>query len=193
MKISFSSQIEALQFALSNIQFDELELLKNECVDKLKHGNKIVFSGLGKNAPICQKVVGTINSFSIEALFIHSSDAAHGSCGAIGSNDIVILLSKSGKTKEIEQIIDFCSTKNISIWLITFNEELLKKSDKNIKYITLPNVDEGDGFNLAPINTTIVSLCTLQALAVGIIELMGKNSDDYILNHPKNKNNYLKK
>ena len=67
----------------------------------LENKGNLVFSGIGKSALIAQKIVATMNSTGTTAVFMHAADAIHGDLGIVRENDIVVILSKSGETPEI--------------------------------------------------------------------------------------------
>src|SRR5262249_15022667 len=66
---------------------------------------RVVISGVGKSAVIAQKIVATLNSTGTPAAFMHAADAIHGDLGMIQSNDIVLLISKSGNSPEIKALV----------------------------------------------------------------------------------------
>ena len=67
---------------------------------------KIAVTGLGKSGIICKKIAATLSSTGSPAFFLHAADAIHGDCGLLGSDDIVLAVSKSGETSEILQILN---------------------------------------------------------------------------------------
>ena len=96
----YKGVMETIEEALEAIDESQYERLVNECEDTLRKGGKIIASGLGKNVPICEKFVGTLNSLGLDARFLHTNTAVHGDLGMIGPKDIVLLLSKGGNTYE---------------------------------------------------------------------------------------------
>ena len=78
----------------------ETSALERAAIATLERGNKLVFSGLGKNVPICEKVVGTLNSVGLASAFLHTNSAVHGDLGVVRDGDLVIILTKSGETSE---------------------------------------------------------------------------------------------
>ena len=104
------------------------EQIVNESVEVLQNGGKILASGLGKNVPICEKFVGTLNSFGIDARFLHTNTAVHGDLGMVGKNDIVFLLSKGGNTHETVALENHLKDRGTNTWLMTFTKKC--KSDK---------------------------------------------------------------
>ena len=87
---------DVIKDSLESIDEKVYEQVISESVRVIKDGGKIIASGLGKNVPICEKFVGTLNSLGIDARFLHTNTAMHGDLGMVGKKDIVYLLSKAG-------------------------------------------------------------------------------------------------
>ena len=90
----YKDVIRTIEDSLESIPEETYEQIIEECVETLKNGGKIIASGLGKNVPICEKFVGTLNSFGIDARFLHTNTAVHGDLGMVGKKDIVFLLTR---------------------------------------------------------------------------------------------------
>ena len=158
------------------------ELLAN-CCHALKNGNKIIFSGLGKNVPVCEKIVASMISIGLNAVFMDSNTAVHGDLGLIKENDVVILLSKSGLTPESIHLANILiKRKNLILWSITFNEKGLAESFSN--NIVLKLSAEGDMWNVLPMNSVVVYLILLHNLIVDIAKELKVSKECFIGNHP---------
>ena len=96
----YDDVLAAIEDSLESIDEKLYEQIIEECVTTIKNGGKIIASGLGKNVPICEKFVGTLNSLGIDARFLHTNTAVHGDLGIVGKKDIVFLLTKGGNTNE---------------------------------------------------------------------------------------------
>lgn len=92
----YKDVVNTIEDSLESIDENLYEQIIEECVNTLKNGGKIIASGLGKNVPICEKFVGTLNSLGIDARFLHTNTAVHGDLGMVGKKDIVFLLTKGG-------------------------------------------------------------------------------------------------
>ena len=157
--------------------------LIEQCVKTLKQGGKIIASGLGKNVPICEKFVGTMNSMGLDARFLHTNTAMHGDLGVIRSEDLLILLSKSGNTRESVELAEHLLDRGTDMWLITFSTECKLASICN-KQLIMNLENEGDKWDIIPNNSTSVYLILLQGLALDIADRMGVTLDDFRVNHP---------
>ena len=179
----YEGVIETIENAIESIQVDVYERIISESVDVLKNGNKIIASGLGKNVPICEKFVGTLNSLGIDARFLHTNTAIHGDLGIVGKNDIVYLLSKGGNTYETVALAEHLKDRGTNTWLMTFSEKC-KSSEYVDKKLIMHLISEGDEWNIVPNNSTTVYLIILQGIAVEIGKRMGVTLDDFRVNHP---------
>ncbi len=93
--ISYYEEVfDVIRDSIESIDEKTYDKLVDQCEDTIKKGHKIIASGLGKNVPICEKFVGTLNSLGIDARFLHTNTAVHGDLGMVGKDDLVILLSK---------------------------------------------------------------------------------------------------
>lgn len=159
--------------------------LVDQCVECIRTGGKIVASGLGKNVPICEKFVGTLNSMGIDARFLHTNTAVHGDLGMVGEKDLVILLSKGGNTFETVDLITYLKDRGTNTWLLSFakngkSAELLPDD----KILMLDLEHEGDLWDIVPNNSTTVNLIVLQGIAIELSKRLGVTLDDFRRNHP---------
>lgn len=137
--------------------------------------------------PICEKFIGTLNSLGINAAFLHTNSALHGDLGVVRQNDIVILLSKSGETKESIELAGHLINFGVDTWLISFNSSsTLSRMIKDHLIMSLEN--EGDGWDIMPNNSTSVYLILLQGLAMQLKERLGLTKDVFKKNHPSGRN-----
>ena len=118
----YSRVMEVLKDSIESIPIDVYEKVIDECVETIDAGGKIIASGLGKNVPICEKFVGTLNSLGIDARFLHTNTAVHGDLGMVGKNDIVFLLSKGGNTYETVALAEYLKQRGTNTWLFSFYE-----------------------------------------------------------------------
>lgn len=179
----YKDVITTIEDAIESIPVDVYEQLIAESVDVLKNGGKIIASGLGKNVPICEKFVGTLNSLGIDARFLHTNTAVHGDLGMVGKNDIVYLLSKGGNTHETVALADHLRTRGTNTWLMTFTENC-KSNEYVDKKLIMHLINEGDEWDIVPNNSTTVYLIVLQGIALEIGKRMGITLDDFRINHP---------
>lgn len=157
--------------------------LLDECQETIERGKKIVVSGLGKNVPVCDKFVGTMNSLGIGASFMNTNTAVHGDLGIVKSGDLVIILTKSGETVESVYLSKLLKKRNANLWLLTFRHESTLTCEIP-KHLILDLEHEGDAWNIVPNNSTTVNLIVLQGLALCLSERLGVTLHSFKENHP---------
>lgn len=175
--------IDVIEESIESIDIAEYERLVVECVGVLKRKGKIIASGLGKNVPICEKFVGTLNSLGIDARFLHTNTAVHGDLGMVGKDDLVILLSKGGNTIETVALAEYLKDRGTSTWLMTFTDKC-KSAEIVDKKLIMHLANEGDEWDIVPNNSTTVYLILLQGIAIEIGKRLGITLDDFKINHP---------
>lgn len=183
MKQYFKNLLRILEDSLMSIDEDVFEDLVQDSVNTLKNGNKLIVSGLGKNVPVCDKFVGTMNSFGLNAQYMNTNSAVHGDLGMIHKGDLVIILTKSGETSESIYLNDLIKKRECSRWLLTFEKDstLVREVPKSL-IISLEH--EGDKWNIAPNNSTTINLIVLQMLAIRLSDELGVALDEFKANHP---------
>jgi arabinose-5-phosphate isomerase len=144
---------------------------------------KIVILGVGKSGIIAQKIAATMTSTGTGALYLHPSDALHGGIGIINAEDAVMILSNSGETDEIIEMLPYLKRRQVSIIALVgnLNSTLARRADAVID----GSVDqEACPLNLAPTTSTTVALALGDALAMTLMQVKGLTPDDFAVNHP---------
>lgn len=179
----YKNVLSTIEDSLESIPRDLYEQIITECVETIKKGGKIIASGLGKNVPICEKFVGTLNSLGIDARFLHTNTAVHGDLGMVGKKDMVFLLSKGGNTSETVDLGMHLNERGTNTWLISFYGD--GKASKVVeKKFIMHLISEGDEWNIVPNNSTTVYLILLQGIAIEVGKRLGVTLDDFRVNHP---------
>lgn len=179
----YANVLSVLTDSLESIPKADYEQLITESVAVIKNGGKIIASGLGKNVPICEKFVGTLNSLGIDARFLHTNTAIHGDLGMVGKNDIVFLLSKGGNTQETVDLGHHLNARGTNTWLMSFYSDGKASAVIEKKFI-MHLLEEGDEWDIVPNNSTTVYLIVLQGIALEIAKRLGVTLDDFKVNHP---------
>ena len=179
----YKEVLETITDSVESIPTDKYEQLIGECEETLKIGGKIIASGLGKNVPICEKFVGTLNSLGIDARFLHTNTAVHGDLGMVGKKDLVILLTKGGTTQETVDLGIHLNERGTNTWLMSFYGD--GKASKVVeKKLIMHLINEGDEWDIVPNNSTTVYLIVLQGIAIELGKRLGITLDDFRVNHP---------
>jgi len=183
MKKHLENQINSLKLAFGSFNYKDADKLLNECICAIKDKKAIIATALGKNVPICEKFVGTLNSLGIDAHFVHTNSAIHGDIGKIHEGDVVLVLSKSGETEETVYLCRLLRKRKTKNWLISCKEHSISSSIIKRKiYITIDN--EGDPWNVVPNNSSIAFLIFLQSICMAIIDKLPVPVRIFKANHP---------
>lgn len=181
----FAQNINYLENALKSISGTQMDNFISDCENTLRAGHKIVVSGLGKNVPICEKFVGTMNSMGLDARFLHTNSAVHGDMGMIRAGDLVIILSKSGETEESVYLTRLLMRRDgVKLRLLTF-KDYSTLADMIPKKLVIRLEHEGDLWDVVPNNSTTLNLIVLQTMAIEIARRMQIDLEkDFKPNHP---------
>ncbi|MDR2122439.1 MAG: KpsF/GutQ family sugar-phosphate isomerase [Flavobacteriaceae bacterium] len=144
---------------------------------------KLIFCGVGKSAHIANKLVATFNSTGTSSQFLHAAEAKHGDLGIIGKKDVVICVSNSGTSSEIQEIVPFLKEYSGALIAMTANKNSLLAELADVVLDTYIE-KEADPNNLAPTSSTTVQLALGDALAVAVLQAKNFKSSDFAKYHP---------
>ena len=176
-----------------NTEIVSLNKLKNsldinfkKAVEKIlncKKG-KVILSGVGKSGIIAKKIASTLASVGTPSFFVDASSCSHGDLGQISSNDILILISNSGESIELKNIIQFANrNKNITLIGIVSKKNSLLYKASDIK-ILIPEVKEAGPGGIVPTSSTIVQLAVGDAIAIATMKQKKFGQKDFKRFHP---------
>jgi arabinose-5-phosphate isomerase len=144
---------------------------------------RFIVSGIGKSAIIAQKIVATCNSTGTPSMYLHAADAIHGDSGMIGSDDVVMIISKSGESPEIKLLVDLVAHfGNPLIAMVGNVDSYLGKATPLVVNTTVDQ--EACIHNLAPTSSTTAQMVMGDLMAIAFMELKGFNSKDFAKFHP---------
>lgn len=187
MKSNFAKVVELLKMESAAIE-RTAEILDADAVEKAVEilaccQSKVIVTGVGKSGVIAQKIAQTMTSTGTIAVFVHPSDALHGSLGVVSEGDVVIALSNSGETDELLLILPTIKQRGVKIIAIVgnLNSSLARNSDVSLD----ASVDkEACPLNLAPTTSTTVALAIGDALAMTLMQVKNLTEQDFAANHP---------
>lgn len=172
--------------AIKNIPVsDDYEKAVELIVNRVhRKGGKLVTSGMGKCGQIADNIATTFSSTGIPALFLHPSEAQHGDLGVLQPNDVMLLLSNSGKTDEIVALVSLAKDlySNIPIIVITgnANSELAQQADVCLYTGGAPEVCP---LGLTPTTSTTMMTVMGDVLVVNVMKATGFTREDYAKRH----------
>ena len=156
---------------------------ENLCESILDIKGKLILMGIGKSGHIAQKISATLSSTGTSSFFIHPTEAAHGDLGMISKDDAVLILSNSGETKEIIEILPSLKRSTSNIFTLTNNNESTIANAGKIN-LTINADEEACPLNLAPTSSTTIALVFGDALAIALLDARGFSKDDFARSHP---------
>jgi arabinose-5-phosphate isomerase len=171
---------EAIEQTATRLEPDEIERVV-KLLASCK--GKIVIVGVGKSGIIAQKIAATMTSTGTGAIHLHPSDALHGGIGIINSDDVVMILSNSGETHELIEMLPYLKRRQVPIIALVGNRNstLAQRADAVVD----GSVDhEACPLNLAPTTSTTVALALGDALALTLMQVRGLTPNDFAINHP---------
>ena len=144
---------------------------------------RVIVSGMGKSGHVAAKIAATMASTGTPAQYVHPGEASHGDLGMVTAQDAVILISNSGETKELADLIAHTSRFSIPMIAIT------KKPDSTLgrqadHVLPLPAAPEACGIGMAPTTSTTCTMALGDALAVALMRLRGFDRDSFLTFHP---------
>ena len=145
---------------------------------------RIVISGVGKSGIIGKKWSATFSSTGTPSFFMDASNASHGDMGQITSNDVIILISLSGESNELKNIIQFASrNKNIKLIGITSKKDSILFKNSDVKFL-LPTVKEAGPGNFVPTSSTTIQIALGDAIAISCMRYKKFGKLDFKKFHP---------
>jgi len=188
MSESYFSQVVDLLKAEAGAIAKTASRLRQDQVDRVvgllaNCQGKVVVLGVGKSGIIAQKIAATMTSAGTAAVYLHPSDALHGGLGIVTSDDLVVVLSNSGETDELRELLPYIKRRNVPMIAIVGNVKstLAHQADAVLD----ASVDqEACPLNLAPTTSTTVALAIGDALAMTLMQVKGISADEFASNHP---------
>ena len=153
------------------------------CSNILNARGKLILMGIGKSGHIAQKISATLSSTGTASFFIHPTEAAHGDLGMIDKEDSILILSNSGETKEIIEILPALKRSTANIFTLTNNNQSTIAKAGTINLMIKAD-EEACPLDLAPTSSTTIALVFGDALAIALLEARGFSKDDFAKSHP---------
>jgi len=148
-----------------------------------KASGRVIVTGIGKSGIVAKKIAATLTSTGTAALFLHPAEGTHGDLGMVRKDDVVVCVSKSGRTEELYQLIPMFKRIGVPVIALTGNpdSELALRSDV---VLDVHVEKEACPFDLVPTASTTAALAMGDALAMALLEKRNFDVDDYALLHP---------
>ncbi len=184
------NQINEIGNEVIDLQIKALKKLKisinqsfNEAVKAIINcKSKVILCGVGKSGKIASKISATLSSVGTPSFSISANDCSHGDLGRITNQDILILISYSGNTGELKDIIKYAKINKITLIGIVSNKSSNLYKSSNIK-LFIPEVNEA-GFGIVPTSSTTAQLCLGDALSIASMKKKKFGKMDFKKFHP---------
>lgn len=183
LKELFESERQILNHFFDNINFEQVEIL----LDILRNcEGMIITTGVGKSGLVAEKIALTLTSTGSKAFFLSSSNALHGDIGIVGKNDVFIMISKSGESEELLQLIPTLRNRGTKLIAIVnkANSRLAKACDHSV---VLPIEKELCPYDMVPTISSVTHMILGDILAIALMTLKNFSLLEYAQNHPAGK------
>ena len=177
-------KLESLALSKLSKSLDKDFIRAVELISQLN--GKIIISGVGKSGNIAGKIAASFTSTGIPAIYLNPVDASHGDMGIVEKNDISIILSNSGESHELTDLINFCKRKKIKIISITSSNKSLLSKNSDINLMLPPHL-EADKLQTIPTTSTTMSLALGDALCCSVLSLRKFDKRSFKELHPGGK------
>ncbi|NIY94999.1 KpsF/GutQ family sugar-phosphate isomerase [Salipiger sp. HF18] len=163
---------------------DELPASFEDVIALLLHINgRIIVSGMGKSGHVAGKIAATLASTGAPAQVVHPGEASHGDLGMITPDDVVIMISNSGETRELADMIAHCARFAIPMIAMTRRaDSTLARSASHL--LLMPDAPEACAIGMAPTTSTTMAMALGDALAVALMQERGFDRENFLAFHP---------
>lgn len=170
-------EIEKLENSLSGEQLEQVKRTLLGCT------GKVILTGCGTSGTAAKKISHTLNCIEIPALFLSPAEGLHGGLGAAAKEDIVILISKGGKSFEMDSILRSCNQMGVATIAVTEKEDTYLARNTTMQLFV--RVDrEPDSFNMLATASTMAVIAVFDALAIEMAEEKNFTKEHFLRIHP---------
>ncbi len=188
--LNFKNEISEIGKSVIDLEIKALKKLKNSInksfsnavnvISKCK--SKVIICGVGKSGIISSKISATLSSVGVPSFSISANDCSHGDLGKITNKDILILISNSGNTDELSNLIKFAKINKVTLIGIVSNEKSNLYKSSNIK-ILIPEAEES-GYGVVPTSSTTSQLALGDAISIALMKKKKFGKLDFKKFHP---------
>lgn len=175
-------EISGLTLLSQNLPLDFIPFIGEVLTCK----GRLIVSGVGKSAHIGRKIAATLASTGTPSFFVHATEASHGDLGMIVPGDICLVISNSGQTAELKDLLGYCKRFAIPVAAVTANSGSVLARAATFKLL-IPNAEEACSIGMAPTTSTTMTLALGDAVAVALMESRGFTPERFRNFHPGGK------
>lgn len=182
--LATARRVLATEAAALKMLADNIPLEFERAVEAMRNApGRIIVTGIGKSGHIGRKISSTLSSTGTPSFFLHAAEASHGDLGMITPDDVCVMLSNSGETAELRDILAYVRRFEIPLIAISArsNSALMRAADFKL---LLPDAPEACSNGLAPTTSTTLMLALGDALAIALMEARGFAVENFRQLHP---------
>lgn len=147
---------------------------------------RVILTGIGKSGYIAHKIAASFASTGTAAFYLHPAEASHGDLGMVTESDLVIMLSNSGETRELFDMMKYCKRFSIKIVAMTMNAKSTIALNSDF-LLLVPRIEEASSYIAAPTTSSLMMLALGDALTTSVHEAKGFTAEDFHVYHPGGK------
>lgn len=174
--------IEAASIKKLSDDLDETAILKTAKAIEGCEG-KVILSACGTSAMAAKKIAHSLNCIERPALFLTPSDAVHGGLGVLQKEDILIVISKGGNTKELVNLVPACRTKQALMIAVSENEDSVLAQSADI-FLKVKVEREPCRFNMLATASTLAVISVFDAVCIALMQMTGYTREQFAVIHP---------
>ncbi len=187
----YDESIERMLNIEARAIYDLIDSLDRTTVEKVidllltvkPDGRKVITAGCGTSGTVARRIAHTLSVVEVPAFYCSPANSIHGGMGAIQKNDVVVLISKGGNTKEILNYIPCCKKKGAIIIGVTQNDNSVLAKESDI-YFKIETKQEVDRWNMCASSSCNAIIAVWDAIAFTIMDVSGYTKEDLLLTHP---------
>jgi arabinose-5-phosphate isomerase len=174
-----AEEIARLEARLGDEFLDAVDLI----VSCMERSGKVIVTGVGKSGLVAKKLAATMNSMGATAFFLHPVEAVHGDLGMVSAEDVVVAISKSGRSEELAALLPTFKRLGTKIIALTGDtrSDLARQSDV---VLDVSVTQEACPYDLAPTASTSCAFAMGDALAIAVFVVRGLKPEDFAFHHP---------
>lgn len=155
----------------------------SEAADKLASAGQVVCVGVGKSSYVAQKLNASLASISVGSSYLHPTEALHGDIGSVHDGAVVVIISKSGNSPEINALLPHLTRRACSIIAVCNREQSALGCAADV-FLNIGISEEGESLNILPLMSVELSLVLTDLLVARISEIRGLTVETFAHNHP---------
>ncbi len=183
LKAALNSEAKSIGALVDTLEYEVVQKIVGMFLNVRDIEKKVIVSGCGTSGAAAKKVAHTLCCVGIQAMFLSPSDAVHGAFGAVAKDDVVVVISKGGNTKELADFVHVAKKKQAKLIAVGENADSYIPNSADV-FLKICVEKEPCEWNMLATASTLCVIATFDAIALVIMHSGGYTKDDFLLNHP---------